>query len=74
MVIIYILDCKIDGRKVIYCNSIVFMKNLKDINLKCKYKNKIDNYDLGDVGCKTIFNNSKYLLNLEKLNLQCNKE
>lgn len=51
----------------------VFMKNLKIINLGCKKANELDNGYFGDDGCDVLFNSSKFLTNLEILNLNGNK-
>lgn len=49
--------------------SFVFLKNLKEISLKCKKMIKTANRYLEDEGCKAMFNYAKHLSNLEKLDL-----
>lgn len=53
--------------------SIVFMKDLKILNMTGNDENKIDCL-IGDVGCKAILKNAKYITNLEKLSLDSNKD
>lgn len=65
------IDCGITSSKVIREN-IKHLNKLKEICLDCKNRNKLGN-KIRDDGCFEIFNNTKYLTNLEKLNLTCNK-
>lgn len=44
-----------------------YMKNLREIKLKGKLKKYNKENRIGDIGCKALFNNSKYLINLEGL-------
>lgn len=53
--------------------SFIFLKNLNGICLYSKAEYKIDN-EIGDEGCLCIFNNAKFLSNLEELDLGGNKE
>lgn len=53
--------------------SFIFTKNLKEINLKSKKDNTVDN-KIGDIGCITLFKNTVHLTNLEELNLNGNRE
>lgn len=46
--------------------NIKYLKSLKEIGLRSKRENIIGN-KIGDGGCVAIFNNSRYLSNLEKL-------
>lgn len=51
-----------------------YLNKLSEIYLTSKNQNKADNYQLGDDGFCAIFNNAKYLLNLEILFLWSIKE
>lgn len=53
--------------------NIKYLNNLMDLNFGRKNENKIGNY-IEDTGCKAIFNNAKYLPNLETLNLSSNNK
>lgn len=78
------LDCnkekimKIDNQIEYYLwgamnENLMYLTKLKEIYLECKKGNKIGNA-IGDDGCFEIFINSKYLSNLEKLDLLGNRD
>lgn len=67
-------NCGITSKSCEVINANVrYLEKLKILNLGSKNENKIAN-EIMDPGCKAIFLNAKYLVNLEKLWLNGNKE
>lgn len=67
------IDCNISWKSSDAINgNMIFFKKLKEIILTSKIENKTENLLLSD-GCKAIFNNAKYITNLEILCLNSNR-
>lgn len=68
------IDCKITAESSAAIKEYLkCLNSLKEINLKSKIEDKVAN-KIGDEGLKAIFICAMYLTNLQRLNLNGNKE
>lgn len=69
-----VLGCELTPKALnIFNENSEYLKNIKKLNILSKYRINLDN-KIGDEGCKVLFSNAKYFLNLEMLYIYGNKQ